>query len=75
MVRHRESPARGPGDNGDESLHGERLARIETKMESVLDKLDDLVTRAEFLPVKVLTYGIASGVLSAFLGVLIFQVI
>ena len=57
-----------------ENGHSERLARIETKMESVLEKLDDLVSRAEFLPVKLITYGLAGGILTAFLSALVFQV-
>ena len=58
-----------------ENPHSERLARIETKMEGILDKLDELVSRAEFLPVKLITYGLAGGILTAFLSALIFRVI
>ena len=61
--------------NGDDTSHSERLARIETKMENVLDKLDDLVSRAEFLPVKLITYGLAGGILTAFLSAVIFRVV
>lgn len=34
----------------DEHQHSERLMRIETKMESVLEKLEEVVSRAEFWP-------------------------
>jgi hypothetical protein len=53
----------------------ERLARIETQMESVLDRLSDLVSRAEFLPVKLIAFGLAGGILTAFLSALIFRVL
>lgn len=59
----------------DEHAHVERLTRIETKMENVLEKLEDLVSRAEFAPVKLITYGLAGGVLTAFLSAIIFKVI
>jgi hypothetical protein len=59
--------------NGDTN-HSERLARIETKIEGVVNKLDELVSRAEFLPVKLITYGLAGGILTAFLSALVFQV-
>lgn len=51
-----------------------RLARIETKMEGVLEKLQELVSRAEFLPVKVIAYGLAGGILTAFLSAVIVKV-
>lgn len=59
---------------GDEQEHSERLVRIETKMESVLEKLDAVVSRAEFLPVKMISYGLAGGILTAFLSAVIFKV-
>jgi hypothetical protein len=49
----------------------ERLARVEVQLESVARDLERLVTRAEFLPVKTITYGIAGGVLTAFLTAVI----
>jgi hypothetical protein len=49
----------------------DRLARIETRMESVTDTLESLVSRAEFLPVKLIAYGVAGGVLTAFLAAVI----
>lgn len=59
----------------DDSNHTERLVRIETKMENVLDRIEDLVSKQEFYPVKLLAYGLASGVLTAFLAALILKVI
>ena len=59
---------------GEEHVHSERLVRIETKMESVLEKLDAVVSRAEFLPVKMISYGLAGGILTAFLSAVIFKV-
>ncbi len=56
-------------------VHAERLTRIETKMENVLDKLDEVVSRAEFLPVKLITYGLAGGILTAFLSAVIFKIV
>lgn len=53
----------------------ERLARVETKLEGVVEDLTKLVSRAEFLPVKVIAYGIAGGVLTAFLTAVITSVI
>ena len=61
-------------DHNDSIVDTERLVRIETKMESVLCRLDDLVSRAEFLPVKVIAYGMVGGILTAFLSTLMFQV-
>lgn len=49
----------------------DRLARIETRMESVTDTMESLVSRAEFLPVKLIAYGVAGGVLTAFLTAVI----
>lgn len=49
----------------------DRLARIETRMESVTETLESLVSRAEFLPVKLIAYGVAGGVLTAFLAAVI----
>ena len=59
----------------EEQVHAERLVRIETKMESVLEKLDVVVSRAEFLPVKLITYGLAGGILTAFLSAVIFKIV
>lgn len=59
----------------EEHAHVERLTRIETKMENVLEKLEDLVSRAEFAPVKLITYGLAGGVMTAFLSAIIFRVL
>lgn len=53
----------------------ERLARIETQMESVLDRLADLVSRAEFLPVKLIAFGLAGGTMTALLTAVIFNVL
>ena len=53
----------------------ERLARIEAQMESVLARLTELVSRAEFLPVKVITFGLVGGIMTAFLTALIVKVI
>lgn len=53
----------------------ERLARVETRLETVTDALERLVSRAEFLPVKVIAYGIAGGILTAFLSALVAKVI
>lgn len=44
-------------------------------MESVLERIDDLVSRAEFYPVKLLVYGLSGGILTAFLSALIFRVL
>lgn len=59
----------------EEHAHVERLTRIETKMENVLEKLEDLVSRAEFAPVKLITYGLAGGVMTAFLSAIIFRIL
>lgn len=48
-------------------MHHERLARIETHLEHVATRLDEVVSKAEFLPVKLISYGLAGGVLTAFL--------
>ena len=48
-----------------EVQHHERLARIETHLEHVATRLDEVVSRAEFLPVKLISYGLAGGVQSA----------
>lgn len=53
----------------------ERLVRIEAKMENVLNHMDDLVLKAEFLPVKLIAYGLAGGVMSGFLAAVIFNVL
>jgi hypothetical protein len=58
----------------DEQQH-ERLARIETHMEHMVNRLDEVVSRAEFLPVKLITYGLAGGILTAFLSALIIKVV
>jgi len=52
----------------------ERLARLETRLESVTYELEKLVSRAEFIPVKVITYGLSGGILTAFLSALIVKV-
>lgn len=57
-----------------EDNHTERLARIETHLEHVASRLEQLVTKAEFWPVKVLTLGMAGGILTAFLSSIIFKV-
>jgi hypothetical protein len=57
--------------NMDDREAVDRLARIETRMESVTDTLESLVSRAEFLPVKLIAYGVAGGVLTAFLAAVI----
>lgn len=58
----------------DDHPSSERLARIETHLEHVLERLEEVVSRAEFLPVKLISYGLAGGVLTAFLGAVIFNV-
>lgn len=58
-----------------ETMHHERLARIETHLEHVATRLDEVVSRAEFLPVKLIAYGLAGGVLTAFLSAVIFKVV
>ena len=59
----------------DDIQHHERLARIETHLEHVATRLDEVVSRAEFLPVKLISYGLAGGVLAAFLSAVIFKVV
>ena len=59
---------------GDTNDAVERMVRIETKMENVLEKLDEVVSRAEFVPVKMIAYGLAGGILTAFLSAVIFKV-
>jgi hypothetical protein len=59
----------------DEQQQHERLARIETHMEHMIARLDDVVSRAEFLPVKLVTYGLSGGILTAFLTALIIKVV
>jgi hypothetical protein len=59
---------------GDPNDAVERMVRIETKMENVLEKLDEVVSRAEFVPVKMIAYGLAGGILTAFLSAVIFKV-
>lgn len=54
--------------------HIERLARIETNLEHLTVNLEKLVSRAEFQPVKLITYGLAGGVMTAFLSALILRV-
>jgi len=58
-----------------ETMHHERLARIETHLEHVATRLDEVVSRAEFLPVKLIAYGLAGGVLTALLSAVIFKVV
>jgi hypothetical protein len=58
----------------DEHSHIERLTRIETHLEHLTDNLERLVSRAEFQPVKLIAYGMASGVLTAFLAAVIVTV-
>lgn len=55
--------------------HIERLARIETNLEHLTVNLEKLVSRAEFQPVKLITYGLAGGVMTAFLSAIIFRVL
>lgn len=54
--------------------HIERLARIETNLEHLTVNLEKLVSRAEFQPVQLITYGLAGGVMTAFLSALILRV-
>jgi len=54
--------------------HTERLARIETHLEHVASRLEEVVSRAEFMPVKLIAYGLAGGILTAFLSAIIFKV-
>jgi hypothetical protein len=58
----------------DEHTHIERLARIETNLEHLTVSLEKLVSRAEFQPVKLITYGLAGGILTAFLSAVILRV-
>lgn len=58
----------------DDIQHHERLARIETNLEHLTVNLEKLVSRAEFQPVKLITYGLAGGVMTAFLSALILRV-
>lgn len=53
--------------------HAERLARIEARLENVLIRIDMLVSRAEFLPVKIIAYGLVAGVMSGFVAQLVFK--
>jgi len=55
--------------------HIERLARIETNLEHVANRLEELVSRAEFQPVKLIAYGLAGGVMTAFLSAVIIKVL
>lgn len=53
----------------------ERLAIAETKIKQFEKTLQDLVTRPEFTPVKLIAYGIATAVLAAVIAALLAQVI
>jgi len=52
----------------------ERLARIETHLEHVAQRLEDVVSRQEFWPVKMIAYGLAGGICTAFLSAVIMRV-
>lgn len=52
----------------DEHAHVERLARIETNLEHLTVNPKKLVSRAEFQLVKLITYGLAGGVMTACLN-------
>jgi len=52
----------------------ERLTRIEANLEHLMVDLEKLVSRAEFQPVKLIAYGMASGILTAFLAAVIVTV-
>lgn len=55
----------------DEHAVLERLVAQETRMEGVLKRMEDLVTKQEFWVVKVVTLGMAGGILTAFLAAII----
>lgn len=71
-------------DNNAKSLSGlyrevnslsRNVAVLESKMQSVRDALDDLVSKAEFMPVKLIAYGLAAGCMGAVITALISSVI
>ena len=52
-----------------------KLTEIESDMKNVKRDIDELVTRPEFHPVAMITYGLAGGVLIAALGAVLTKVI
>ena len=61
-----------------ESEHGERLVRLETKIDSICHSMDDLrdkfdayVTHERFRPTELLAFGLAAMVLTATASIII----
>lgn len=51
------------------------VARLEEQVKNMEKAIDDLVTRAEFTPVKLIAYGLAAGAMSAVVMAIISKVI
>jgi hypothetical protein len=53
----------------------EKLTRLETQMLSVSLSLTSFVHHHQFAPVKLITYGLAGGVLTTFLGAIMAKIL
>lgn len=54
---------------------GTSVARLEVQVRNLERIIEDLVTKAEFAPVKLIAYGLASGAMSAVVMAIISKVI
>lgn len=54
---------------------GTSVARLEVQVRNLERIVEDLVTKAEFAPVKLIAYGLASGAMSAVVMAIISKVI
>lgn len=52
-----------------------KVNTLENKVDTQTSIMRQLVSQTEFLPVKLITYGIAGGCMTAVLGALLFKVI
>ena len=52
-----------------------RIIKIEMRLEQVCKDLEDLVTKTEFMPVKLIAYGLAGGILTAVLSAIVFNLL
>ena len=58
-----------------ENLHVGKLIKLETQMEATLKTMMEFVTKSQFEPVKLITYGLAGGILITVLGAVLARVL
>lgn len=62
-------------DNDDQRKLSENVIRLQEQVSTMQNMIKDLVTRAEFTPVKMIAYGLATAVMSSVMMAILAKVV